>query len=276
MVERAPGEKFPLPLTIFISELAGTGLLVAVGISMVILNFGRGSPVALLVPGEGFRRIITGFLFGSTGCLIALSPIGRESGAHINPVVTLAFWSLRKIRGVHAFWYVVAQLAGGILGALPLVAWGRMGESIHFGATVPGYGYDVWAALAGETATTFCLVAGLFSFIRRRSIRRFTPLLFPFLYALMVFLEAPVSGTSTNPARSLGPAVVSGQWQAWWVYWMGPVIGSLLAVSAFRFTWLRHMEVEIAKLYHFEHDPHGVFGVRAGSHDKGGRDSSKN
>jgi aquaporin Z len=51
--------------------------------------------------------------------------------------------------------------------------------------------------------------------------RPFTPAMFPFLYAVMVYLEAPISGTSTNPARSFGPAIVSGQWQGWWIYWLG-------------------------------------------------------
>ena len=79
------------------------------------------------------------------------------------------------------------------------------------------------------------------------------------LYAVMVFLEAPISGTSTNPARSLGPAVISGDWIDWWVYWLGPLTGALLGVSLYRLTWLRQLEIEVAKLYHFEHDPHGIF-----------------
>ena len=59
--------------------------------------FGAGSPIARVVPDEGTRRLITGFLFGTTGALIALSPVGRESGAHINPVVTLGFWLMGKL-----------------------------------------------------------------------------------------------------------------------------------------------------------------------------------
>ncbi|MEJ2699751.1 MAG: aquaporin, partial [Desulfuromonadales bacterium] len=90
-------------------------------------------------------------------------------------------------------------------------------------------------------------------------LRPFTPALFPFLYAVMVFLEAPISGTSTNPARSLGPALISGAWQGWWIYWIGPLLGALLGVTVFRFTRLRLLTVEVAKLYHFEHDRYGVF-----------------
>jgi aquaporin Z len=246
------------PWVLFFSELVGTALLVVVGLSLVIVDFGTGSPLANLLPNPGVRRLITGFLFGTTGGLIALSPVGKVSGAHINPVVTLAFWLQRKMRAGHAVGYVLAQLGGAILGALPLLAWGRMGESVHFGATLPGPGYDAGTAVLGEIVATFALIVGLFFFLSHRHIRSFTPLLFPFLYALMVYLEAPISGTSTNPARSLGPALVSGDWRDWWVYWLGPLLGTFLGLAAYRFTW-RGLEAEVAKIYHFEHDPYGVF-----------------
>lgn len=250
-----------LPWSLFISELIGTALLVGVGLSIVIFNFGTGSPVLEVVPSAGLRRLITGFLFGSTGALIALSPVGKESGAHINPVVTLAFWLMGKLRALHAAEYVVAQLLGGVIGSLPLLLWGQMGRSVDFGTTLPGANYGAAWATLGEIGTTFALIIGLFIFIRHPRLRPYTPALFPFLYALMVFLEAPVSGTSTNPARSLGPAAVSNDWQGWWVYWLGPILGTLMAVIGYKVSWLRHLEIEVAKLYHFEHDPHGVFGV---------------
>ena len=248
-----------LPPAVFLAELAGTALLVAVGLSLVILAFGRGSPLLALVPDAGLRRLLTGFLFGSTGALIALSPLGRHSGAHINPVVSTGFWLMGTLRGRHALGYVIAQLLGAALGALPLLAWGRLGRSVDYGATLPGVHYGAAWALAGETITTFALIVLLFFFVRHRGIRAYTPALFPFLYAVMVFVEAPISGTSTNPARSLGPALISGAWQDWWVYWVGPCAGMLLGVALYRYTRLRDLEIEVAKLYHFEHDPHGVF-----------------
>jgi aquaporin Z len=247
---------------LFFSELVGTALLVGIGVSIVILNFGAGSPVAILLPDSGVRRLVTGFLFGVVGGSIAVSPVGKVSGAHINPVVTLAFWTKRKMTTGHASGYVMAQLSGAVLGAWPLLGWGLMGKSIDFGATCPGSGYTAWQAMLGETVTTFGLIVGIFMFIGHRRLRSYTPLLFPFLYAAMVYLEAPVSGTSTNPARSLGPSLVSGNWHGWWVYWIGPLIGTLLALAVHRFSPLNWFEVEVAKLYHFEHDPHGVFALR--------------
>jgi aquaporin Z len=245
----------------FGAELVGTALLVAVGLSVVIFDFGRGSPLAQLLPSEAWRRCITGFLFGTTGALITLSPLGKESGAHINPAVTLAFWLMGRMRARHAVGYVICQLTGALIGALTLLAWGTMGRSVAYGATVPGAAYGTLPALLGETVTTFALIFGLFFFLRHRALRAFTPALLPPLYAIMVWLEAPISGTSTNPARSLGPAVISGAWHGWWIYWLGPLLGTLLAIGAYLLAgWERRM-IEVAKIYHFDHDPHGLFHV---------------
>jgi aquaporin Z len=77
-----------IPWALFVSELIGIALLVLVGLSLVIFMFGTGTPMARLIPSEGLRRLITGFLFGTTGASIALSLVGKVSGAHINPAVT--------------------------------------------------------------------------------------------------------------------------------------------------------------------------------------------
>jgi len=245
------GRRFPWK--IFVSELIGTALLVSVGLSIVIWMFGEGTPMATLVPSEGWRRLITGFLFGTTGASIALSPVGMRSGAHINPIVTLAFRLMGKLDLPTTLGYIVAQLLGGILGSLPLLAWGAMGRSVDFGATFPGEGYTIETALLGEVVTTFIMVAGLCVFLGFRTLRPFTPAMFPPLYAVMVCLESPISGTSTNPARSLGPSVVSGQWQGWWIYWVGPILGSLVACLVCSYLARR---ITVAKLYYFDRD-HG-------------------
>lgn len=257
--KKPDSSKQAFPWLLFGAEFLGTALLVVVGLSLVILGFGQGSPIVQYIPDAGMRRLITGFLFGTTGALIAISPLGKESGAHINPVVTLAFWLTGKLNSWYALGYILAQLAGAAFGALPLLAWGMMGSSVDFGATLPGLEYGVWMALLGEIITTFCLISGLFCFLRLQLLRQFTPLLFPFLYSAMVFLEAPISGTSTNPARSFGPALISGNWQDWWVYWLGPLLGTLLGVAIFRITRLGWLKIEVAKLYHFGQDRYGVF-----------------
>ena len=252
----------PIPWKLFAAELIGTALLVGVGLSFVIADLGRGSLLIDLVPSEAGRRAITGFLFGSTGALITLSPLGKTSGAHINPAVTLAFWLTGKMKSGQALGYVVSQLIGAVLGAVPLLAWGAMGRSIAYGATVPGPAYGVTLALAGEAVTTFALIFGLFVFLRHRTLRAFTPAMLPPLYAFMVWLEAPVSGTSTNPARTLGPAVIAGDWHGWWIYWIGPLIGTLAAIAAYKLAGWEWRSIEVAKVYHFKHDPTGIFHFR--------------
>jgi aquaporin Z len=108
-VDASGGSIGILPWPVFVSELVGTALLVVVGLSVVILMFGEGSPIAAVLPSEGWRRLITGFLFGTTGALIALSPVGQRSGAHINPIVTLAFRLMGKLDLRTSLGYVVAQ-----------------------------------------------------------------------------------------------------------------------------------------------------------------------
>jgi aquaporin Z len=245
-----------IPWALFGSELIGTALLVLVGLSLVIFMFGTGSPMARLIPGEGLRRLITGFLFGTTGACIALSPVGKVSGAHINPAVTFAFRLMGKLDLQTTLGYIGAQLIGAVVGSLPLLFWREMGKGVAFGATLPGTGYALSTVLLGEVITTFTMVTLLCVFLGFRMLRPFTPAIFPPLYAIMVWAESPISGTSTNPARSLGPAIVSGQWEGWWIYWLGPMAGMFLAVLACSFLAKR---ITVAKLYYFDSDHDRLF-----------------
>ena len=93
------------------------------------------------------------------------------------------------------------------------------------------------------------MISLLAVFLATKRLRPYTPALFPFLYSVMVFLEGAISGTSTNPARSLGPSVISGYWAGWWIYWLGPVAGAFLATLAVSFLVKR---ITVAKLYHFD------------------------
>ena len=256
------GKDWRVRWRLFFSEVIGTAALVCGGLSLVIVMFGDGSPMGRIVPNESLRNAVTAFLFGCVGTTVALSRIGKESGAHINPAVTMGFWLLRKLDARTAMGYIVAQLVGACLGALPLLAWGAMGRSVAFGATIPGEGYSTSTVVMGEAVTTFALVATLCVFLGFRHLRRFTPFVIPCLYAVMVPLEAHISGTSTNPARTFGPALISGRWDGWWIYWVGPMIGMLAAVAAFSSFAKR---IEVAKLYHFETDRRRLFHRMAGS-----------
>jgi len=237
-----------------VSELIGTALLVLIGLSIVIFDLGRGSPMAAVLPSAAARRALTGGLFGATGMSIALSPIGRVSGAHINPVVSIAFWVERTLSTRALVAFAASQLLGAVVGAVPLLLWGQMGRSVAYAATSPGP-RGTTVAFLGEVVTTFLLVFLLLSFVGHHRLRRYTPGIFPPLYCVMVWLEAPWSGTSTNPARSLGPDVIGLASHNYWLYWAAPVVGTLLAVAARHIVpVIRDLDVDIAKVARFEVD----------------------
>ncbi len=248
-----------VPWPLLLSELLGTAILLGVGLSIVIVDFGRASPVLQWIPSISLRRAITGFLFGTVGACIALSPIGKRSGAHINPIVTLAFRLKGTISTPLAIGYVLAQLVGAVAGSTLLRLWGSLGSSVAYGATIPSH-YGSFAALLGEIGTTFALIFALFSFLGIKRIRKFTPLLFPPLYGIMVWLEAALSGTSTNPARSFGPAVIASDWHGFWIYLLGPSVGCIVALVTLQLRPLRRLHVDIAKIEHFSRDEYGVLG----------------
>jgi aquaporin Z len=237
----------------YAAEFAGTALLLAVGLSAVIVMFANGSPVVMALPSAAVRRAIAGFLFGCVGLLIALSPLGRISGAHVNPAVTLAFWLEGKIAWRDASFYVAAQFLGGIVGTFPLVAWGEWGRSVGFGVTLPMEEVPLWLPLLGEAVCTMLLVFTIFVLAAHARTRAFVPFAMPPLFSLLVAVEAPLSGTSTNPARSLGPALLTGDWQGLLIYFVGPCLGAATAVALLSLGALRHHLPHEARLFHFRH-----------------------
>ncbi|QRM30364.1 MIP/aquaporin family protein [Microvirga sp. VF16] len=243
-----PGRLHP---ALYVAEFIGTGLLVLFGVSVVILMFGQGSPGSRLIPTEGLRLFLTGGLFGSVGALIAVSPIGRISGAHINPAVTLAFWLEGKLAWRDTALYILAQLAGSVVGAMPLLAWGSMGQSVAFGATQPGPEVPAWAAMLGEAGVTFLLVLAILTTAAHPRTQRFTPLVMPAVLSILVWLEAPISGASANPARSFGPALVANIPIDPWIYMVGPSLGAVLYAGLVRLEAVHLPRVTVARLFHF-------------------------
>jgi aquaporin Z len=247
-----------------VAELVGTALLVAVGLSFVIADFGARSPVMDVLPSAAGRRALTGLLFGATGMAIALSRVGRVSGAHLNPVVSLAFWAEGALPGRTLAAFVASQSVGALAGAAPMLLWGDRGGSISYGATSPGAA-GIAPAFLGEVVTTFAMVSIVLAMVASASVRAYTPFVFPPLYCVMVWLEAPLSGTSTNPARSLGPDVVALEAHAYWLYVLAPAVGALAAVGLRRLVARRPgLRIEVAKLAHFEQEAVHVLLTPAG------------
>ena len=200
------------------SELLGTFFLVLVAAGGGILH-GEGQitlAAAVVAPGLMVMAII---LF-----------MGAVSGAHLNPVVSLGFalrgdFPWRRVPG-----YIIVQLIGATLACLFLLA--VFGNIQNLGATLPGPGYEDWQALLMEIALT----AGLVSVIlgtasAAQNVGAIAGLAVGGYIALAGLWAAPVSGTSMNPARSFGPALVSGDFMSYWVYVVGPLAGALIAVG---------------------------------------------
>jgi aquaporin Z len=200
------------------SELLGTFMLVLVAAGGGILH-GEGQislAAAVVAPGMMVMAII---LF-----------MGAVSGAHLNPAVSLAFALRRDFPWKRVPGYIVIQLVGATLACLFLDA--VFGDVQHLGATLPGAGYADWQALLMEivlTATLVSVILGTAS--RAQNVGRVAALGVGGYVALAGLWSAPVSGTSMNPARSFGPALVSGDFSGYWVYVLGPIAGALIAVG---------------------------------------------
>ena len=206
------------------SELFGTFLLVLAGAGAAVvgaLSHGAISrSAAVAAPGLTVMAII---LF-----------MGAVSGAHLNPVVTLAFslrgdFPWRRVPG-----YVLAQLAGAVLACLFL--WAVYGKVGALGATQPGAGIAAWQAMVTELVLTLGLVSTILGTASRaQNVGALSAVAVGGYIILAGLWSSPLSGASMNPARSFGPDVALGRFADQWVYWIGPVIGAMLAVA---FAWL--------------------------------------
>lgn len=236
-------------LRIWAAELVATALLVLVGLSVVCLVFGRGSPVAEAIHSHSLRLLVTGLLFSGCNSLLAVSPIGRLSGAHLNPAVTLAFRVLGRVSASDVAGYLAAQLLGALAGAAALrILWGGVAESVDGGVTVPAV--PLALAFGLEAGMTAVLIAVIFAFVSSSRLARWTPLAIWPVIALLVWAGASSTGTSLNPVRSAGPAVVFAEaLDVLWLYLLAPTAGALAVALAWR---RRHPDAhpKTAKLFH--------------------------
>jgi aquaporin Z len=179
-------------------------------------------------------RVPMGLAMGLTAAALIYSPAGRRSGPHMNPAVTLAFLRLGKIAPATAAGYIVAQFIGGIGGVavtVPLFDGLPADASVNFVATMPGPDGPA-AAFAAEFGISFLMMATVLACSHWSRLAHYTGLAAATLVALFIVFEAPLSGMSMNPARSLGSAVFAHS-PYLWIYFIAPPLGMLGAAEGF-------------------------------------------
>ena len=202
------------------SELYGTFLL-------VLVAAGGG------MMGQAFPNTITRTAAVVAPGLMVMGVImfmGKVSGAHLNPAVSIAFslrgdFPWRRVPG-----YVIVQLIGATLASL--ILWGVVDVSAKYGGNYPGGGYSDWRALLMEILLTMGLVSVILGTASgAQNIGIFGAIGVGAYIALAGLWGSPISGASMNPARSFGPDLVSNTWTAYWVYIVGPIVGAIIAVG---------------------------------------------
>ena len=203
------------------SELLGTFflVLVAVGGGMVSARFGGNA-----VPYTA--KVVAPALMVAAVILF----MGTVSGAHLNPAVSIAFAARGNFPWRRVPAYIVAQFLGGILATLLL--WALIGKQGSAGLTLPGPGIGSGTAMVWEIVLTTGLVSVILGTASgAQQIGPLAAIGVASYIALAGLWGSPVSGASMNPARSLGPALVKGDWTAWWAYLVGPILGGAIAVG---------------------------------------------
>ncbi len=234
----------------YLMEAAGLGLFMVSACVFGALLEHPASTARQALSDPLVRRVLMGLAMGLTAVGIIYSPWGKQSGAHINPSVTLTFFRLGKVQAWDAAFYATAQCAGGLLGVLlsaALLGRALAHSTVNYVVTLPGPG-GAGAAFAAEAGISFLLMLVILV-VSNSPHERATGLCAGFLVATYITLEAPLSGMSMNPARTFASALPAMSWTAFWVYVTAPPLGMLLAAEAHRGLRGAHA-VHCAKLHH--------------------------
>lgn len=218
-------------LAAYLAELIGTFLLVFFIVSVVVLFVATGSQAQF---GSDFAVVGLVHAFLLFGLIVMF---GVVSGGHFNPAVTLAAAVIKRISPVDALIYMLAQLSGGVLGAL--LAKGLLvdeGRATHYAAPeVSGLLGGNFQGSIVEAVGTFCLVLVILAAVySKKSVKDWAPLAIGTTLGFIVMVGGPLTGGSFNPARWFGPALVANHWGGVWPYLVGPIVGSLVAAIVYK------------------------------------------
>jgi aquaporin Z len=207
---------------LYLAELLGTFLFLTIGYTAVA-NFNASTP-----PLSGI--LVVPFAFG-LGLLAAIFAFGHVSGGHYNPAVTIAMVADRRTTPLEAVGYIIAQIIGAIAAAaIVLIAINQ--DAVKAGITKPGPGIsDVSALILETTFTAFFLLVILTATKRAGSQAGIAIAL---ALVAIHFALSTLTGSSVNPARSLGSAIVGGDLSQIWIYIVGPIVGGLIGWAVYR------------------------------------------
>lgn len=235
----------------YLMEAAELGLYMFATCAFATLLQHPGSPLRAFMFSGAIRRALMGLAMGVTVIAIILSPWGKQSGGHFNPAVTFTFYRLGKV----GTWDLVYYISGHFVGALggvtlaTLLLLGAPAErAVRYALTSPGkYGSAV--AFAAEVVIAFIFMTTILFVSNQARLARYTPYFAGLLVAVYITLESPLSGMSTNPARTFASDLYADYWHGLWIYFTAPQLGML--ASAELFLRVRHGELPFcAKLDH--------------------------
>ncbi len=206
----------------YLAELLGTFLFMMIGYSSVAAFNAATPPIAGL--------LVVPFSFGF-GLLAAIFAFGHISGAHYNPAVSVAMAIDRRLPAAEAVGYIVAQIIGAIAAAAVVYATVSQ-QAVVAGITKPGEGISDVSALAIETVFTAIFVVVILTSTKRAP--ALAPLAIPLTLVAIHFAIATLSGSSVNPARSIGSALIGGDLTGLWIYIVGPTIGGVIGWAVYR------------------------------------------
>ena len=210
-----------------VAEFIGTFALVFVGVGAVSIS-----------PEKGGGLLSIALAFGLTVAVMVSATL-HISGGQFNPAVSLALLATGKMPARDALLYVVTQLVGAIAASFLLALLFGV-EAVRSGTPAPNPPFVAGTALVMEAILTFLLLFVIFGVaVDKRGPNVLAGLLIGLTVTLDILIGGPYTGASMNPARSFGPALASGKWDAHWVYWVGPIAGGVLAAVIYNSVFLK-------------------------------------
>lgn len=235
----------------YLIEATGLGLFMISACVFTVLVMHPASLLAHWIVNPLWKRVVIGVAMGLTAIALIYSPCGKQSGAHFNPSVTIAFYRLGKIAPADAFFYVISQFTGAVAGvymcAVFLSHW-ISDPRVNYAVTSPGPN-GATVALISEFMISFFLMLTVLVSSNIKPLAAFTGLFAGVLVATYITIEAPLSGMSMNPARTFGSALPARMWKDWWIYFTAPPVGMLAAAGIYVKLAGAH-SVICAKLHH--------------------------